>query len=524
MKIQQRALPRDIDLLVYVCIAVSFLVCAWLIDHLLGSFTADPDYAYLLNGLDIVIGHAPSHVDHPGTPIQMLIAVIIAITWLVTLPAHGLDTIQDHVLRHPLFYMEAVNAVFGTGILGALLFFCRCIRQGGAPIAAAAVGIAVMFTSYAPRFIFHRIMPEPVLFAGALVLAGLIARCALDPKNFPQTRNYSIMLGVVIGFCLTAKVTSAPLLLAMLFLDNGKARIAALIAAVLSAAFFLLPAMFHFYQMVRGYIHIATHRGEYGGGQSGFVSATDLWNNIQILFGGAGETFLSVTLFLFCLFLFSVLRKPLPGKVYRALLVTVLVIVAEILLVAKQPRPYYLVPVLPFVALGNTLLVSLVSNSIRMSALWLAAAVAMSTWGFEKTRAALLSDVTFNNTNHRLQQEVKQRGCLLVPYYGADDPEFNLFFGNMTAGYRFGSSLARAYPDFVTYHTALRQFMNFDHTLNRTEAEARFSKEKCVELVGVPLGEHEISFHTVKPIEKSSAGTVYELLPGWPDEPYGKEP
>lgn len=32
----------------------------------------DPDYAYLFNGLNIAVGEAPEHTDHPGTPLQLL--------------------------------------------------------------------------------------------------------------------------------------------------------------------------------------------------------------------------------------------------------------------------------------------------------------------------------------------------------------------------------------------------------------------------------------------------------------------
>ena len=37
-----------------------------------GSFDADPDYGYLLNGLNILHFHSPGHIDHPGTPLHVL--------------------------------------------------------------------------------------------------------------------------------------------------------------------------------------------------------------------------------------------------------------------------------------------------------------------------------------------------------------------------------------------------------------------------------------------------------------------
>ena len=41
--------------------------------------SADPAYVYLFNGLSILFGVAPGHVDHPGTPLQLFVAFIILV-------------------------------------------------------------------------------------------------------------------------------------------------------------------------------------------------------------------------------------------------------------------------------------------------------------------------------------------------------------------------------------------------------------------------------------------------------------
>lgn len=38
--------------------------------HYLGK-NADPDYVYLFNSLNLALGSAPQHTDHPGTPLQL---------------------------------------------------------------------------------------------------------------------------------------------------------------------------------------------------------------------------------------------------------------------------------------------------------------------------------------------------------------------------------------------------------------------------------------------------------------------
>ena len=44
-------------------------------------YNSDPAYAYLFNGLLLLDRHSPTHIDHPGTPVQMLIAVLVYLQW-----------------------------------------------------------------------------------------------------------------------------------------------------------------------------------------------------------------------------------------------------------------------------------------------------------------------------------------------------------------------------------------------------------------------------------------------------------
>ena len=46
-----------------------------------GIYNSDPSYAYLFNGLLLLDWHSPHHKDHPGTPLQILIAVLVYLQW-----------------------------------------------------------------------------------------------------------------------------------------------------------------------------------------------------------------------------------------------------------------------------------------------------------------------------------------------------------------------------------------------------------------------------------------------------------
>src|SRR6185369_15881557 len=65
-----------------------------------------PDYAYLFNGLNLVNGVRPEHVDHPGTPVQLFAAGGIELANLGT----EKDVINEHVLAHAESYLKALNS------------------------------------------------------------------------------------------------------------------------------------------------------------------------------------------------------------------------------------------------------------------------------------------------------------------------------------------------------------------------------------------------------------------------------
>ena len=79
------------------------------------GFGADPSYQYLFAGVDILLGHSPVHTDHPGTPLQTLIAGIIATTW-VGLRILGVSSagLFDSVLLMPEVFLCATSVFLLT--------------------------------------------------------------------------------------------------------------------------------------------------------------------------------------------------------------------------------------------------------------------------------------------------------------------------------------------------------------------------------------------------------------------------
>src|SRR5262245_45496798 len=61
----------------------------------------DPDYCYLLNSLNLLTFHEPAHIDHPGTTVQILGAIIMLPKWLGGVLLGGWQPLPESVLSHP---------------------------------------------------------------------------------------------------------------------------------------------------------------------------------------------------------------------------------------------------------------------------------------------------------------------------------------------------------------------------------------------------------------------------------------
>jgi len=478
------------NIAVYVGIAAAYAVSAWAIGRAVGSFTPDPDYAYLLSGLDMLSLKAPVFVDHPGTPVQTIIAIVLGLTWIVSFPWHGFSSVQDQVLLHPEFYMECVNGVFATGNAAAMVFFAWSMRKSSGMLAPALVGLISIFQSDVIYMTYHRTMPESVLLAATLVLAGFIAQSAYASDDAPQTRRLTIIVGVLLGFCLTAKVTSTPLLLTIFFLRSWEDRKAALRTCGIAAIIFLLPIFPRWPAMIWNYLHILTHRGDYGSGEAGTPAISDLLANLRVLQETVPEIFTSLAL---CTAVPAGQRltslPPSSRNLMRALLVCTSMFCAALLMVAKQPHPYYLLPEMAFVCLSNAIVVSLLFGStkipmwLRMSSIALLLAF-LAAQAIRYESRFTQADSTEASAQRYAVTRAAQRGCQTVFYYGANQTEFNLFFGNVTSGRIFGDRLARLYPDFIAYNTGSKLFETFNTTLPQKAAFERFSHLRCVDFLG----------------------------------------
>src|SRR5579872_3982320 len=75
-------------------------------------FDYDPAYIYLFNGLGLVEGYVPHHTDHPGTPLQLLIGLVVFVAH-AAMRVIGMaeSDIGASVMAEPETYLAVASAV-----------------------------------------------------------------------------------------------------------------------------------------------------------------------------------------------------------------------------------------------------------------------------------------------------------------------------------------------------------------------------------------------------------------------------
>ena len=497
------------------------LVAWWAIGRAAVVFESDPDYFYLFNGLEIFTLKIPYYYTHPGTPVEMLIAVVVGLAWLVFLPWHGVTSAPDHVVQHRELYLNILNGVLALANAAALGFFAVRVRRAGAGYGPALFGALSLFL-FAPAFLaIHRVDPEPVLMAAGLVLAGMLAPFAFTP-NFAPDKRYAVAMGALLGFCLAVKVTSAPFLIMLALLPDWYLRRRALIAALASGLIFTLPIAPHYWEMLLWYLGLYTHQGGYGSGASGLPPVSDLIADAKTMLALMPETFL-------CLALYAVAILALTGGKLRGaradikvLGLSLVLIAVDLLLVLKQPEPRYTIATVPFLCLGNAILARIVLARGSMPA-WAGAAALVALLGVWRADARAEAQFAIRQSAQKVVDEAASSSCLVAQYYGLNAPLYNVFFANGWSGGAFKDRLMKAYPAFLSYGAGAARFEAFNDALTTEQSRARIAQAKCVWLMGSPLerfGNFGIPASSLKQIDRSVGGpreaiAIYQLEPGW---------
>jgi hypothetical protein len=326
-----------------------------------------------MTGLNIAEGHFKvSHIDHPGTPLQYLVALVFRIMyWL-----RGTSfSFTEDVLKNPDLYLSMVNVVVNL-LISVLLFIAgRYVTKRTGSVLYGMLVQTVPLISVILYEIIGRISPEQIICLPVLALtAFLIGHIAGKKQRFSIPELFTLSL--IIGFGLSIKLTLIPLLvLPWIIVKNWRSK---LLVTLLSLLFFLIIAFPVVLQIDRFWTwtkDLFLHSGQYGTGSKNILDPGVFRENflqmirLQIHFSVLFLALLLVALFSMIRFRRKPDAEPFTRAVFAfAILLTVFL---QAVISAKQYAPRYFMPALMFGPLIIYLLIEILKDNLSLASIHL---------------------------------------------------------------------------------------------------------------------------------------------------------
>jgi len=185
-----------------------------------------------------------------------------------------------------------------------------------------------------------------------------------------------------------------------------------------------------------------------------------------------------------------------PASIQRLLLISALILAAQILIVLKQPETRYFIPIIASMALANAGLFNYLRLSgspyARFGKVVLAALLALGLGHNVIVGSARARDTYLTwSDNQKLLERAAASRCTLIFYYDVNTPVYDLSFGNAFADNQFGEMLDRLYPGALIYDVFNDRFGSLTAPLLPAEMKSRFEREGCLYLIGSPMERYE---------------------------------
>lgn len=335
--------------IILIIIPLILFINSLLLNYAMGPFWqyADPCYLYLFNAIHFLKGIAPTHIDHPGTPVQLLILFIIFIINL----GSSVTVIVEKVLRNPEYYLHAVNYILITGIALSSYLLAKYVYNKTQDLLAALLTqlpgltflITKSFTSTLPvPPVVANVNPEPLLII-ILNLFNLSWFSLFFAKDSKERLLATLMLGFICGLGLATKLTFFPILICALIILSWPLKLIFMGMSLISFCLWTLPIM-HQYPILWAWAKgIVTHTGMVGDGSQGFIDFPKYLYTLVHIFLPEYGLFNIFAIASFIVSSIKIIEKK-QNPVYKFLWVINIGILFQFAMVAKHYSSHYLLP------------------------------------------------------------------------------------------------------------------------------------------------------------------------------------
>jgi hypothetical protein len=451
----------------------------------------DPAYAYIFNGLNFAnLKLVTGFTGHPGIPLQILISIIIRITYLFR--ENG--GIVNDVLLNPELYLNNISLVLVT-INTFIIFLAGYLICNWFKNLAFAILIQLsVFFSKAAMFFASIVMAEPMLIFTELIIILYIFRY-LQGNDEKALNKYSILFGVISGFGLAVKVAFFPVVLIPFLLIKGiKNRVRFILAAGVAFLVFMLPAMNRFERFVLWIKRLIVYTGNYGTGEPTVINTKNFIQNLSRIFN---DDYVFTIIYVFIviavgLYLFVRYREILrKNKYYRLLVIIFISVTVQILIVAKHYSFHYMIPAHILIATSIFLIISIIKDLEIIPLAFIKTRLLTSAVILSGFLLVLRLIINYNfspnliNPRKDTVDYINKYRCnipvIIVNNRHGESAfiEKALFFGMSYAGtqkHLYGRTLKKRYPDTYFYNIGSGEFYDWQSTFPAFYIASRYHR------------------------------------------------
>jgi hypothetical protein len=468
---QEIIIPRQLYSVILLVFPLIYFLIGNYFRNLLGNISlrsCDPDYIYFMNGLTMSEGVLKvGHIDNPGTPLQVLIAIIFRITWYI----RSVRTpYLDDVLLHPDLYLSVVNSVI-TCLTTFLLYYAgKKVLLYSCSVFYALVMQTSLFLPIIWYEFMGRIIPELMMAFPVMLLSILILKVYFG--NFRQMNYWYVFLfSVAAAFGLSVKLTFLPIWIIPLIIIPGWRKKAVFTGLSLLLFFiFAFPVTLQFHNFWNWTRDLFLHSGKYGGGESNIINPGEFRQNILSLIEEEKRFFYFVAVLTGAIiFYLAYYRKRAEKLISRIVLGIIAAIFLQLLMTGKQYEHRYFVPSLILMPL----IVILIAEIIKKLVPWKytfylinLTIVVFFVWyaSFNRQWLSIKTDGFSNDISRRMKtwnfaQNIENESVKIITSqnYGCPFIEYTLTYSHVWANYKkrleYAPVLDRLYPDTYCYFT-----------------------------------------------------------------------
>ncbi|HLF18855.1 MAG TPA: hypothetical protein VI749_08195 [Candidatus Omnitrophota bacterium] len=471
-----------------------------------------------MSGLQILVGDPPCQFEHPGTPLEILIAIILRLMNLT----QETQSLLENVLRHPEVHLDGIfwflNAVHMAVMALAAWYAYRLSKS--LCFAIALFLPSLVYLTLPSKFGYDQVLvvisnvaPEHLLISAGYFYV-MVCLYSLQ-RHRKETMGEALLWGGICAFGLTTKLTFFPLvILAYVFLRSLRQRLVYSLALLVFAVYCTWPVAPIYFQIFKWFLKLSSHTGPYGSGEVGLLPLSVYVPNVLFMF--KQHVFLAVLAVIGLLTLALKKDPPAPQDAAasfdirnRHIIGIACVILVQFFLAAKFPQPHYMVPAYGLAGLlAGALYLRFrsrkgVTKAFAVLLMLVMMVQSVRAYAYAGHLAKRMSD--FKAFSEKVHKE--HPGCLIIGFINSSSVPLALFFAN---GWyycnTFSPLLEKLYPESYFYNAWTGWISNFTYNVKVAELKKRYP---CLMLYGYP--QQEWKTNMLEPVDRYDKEMLYRI-------------